>query len=188
MSRRELRPSYPLLTALVVPRPIAWVSTLDADGVGNLAPHSFFSVASTKPPAVMFTSVGRKDTLRNIEATGEFVVNLASAPHLSAINGSSASVDPDVDEADLVGVAMEPSETVAPPRVTDSPAALECRLDRIVEVGDCFVVIGEVTSVSVREEVLDGDHPRFGDLMPLSRLGKEEWGLPPEVVEVPRPR
>src|SRR5690606_10349473 len=99
--------AYGLLTALVVPRPIAWVSTLSAEGVGNLAPHSFFTVASARPPIVQFTSVGVKDTLRNVRATGEFVVNLASLPMIDMINASSAPFDPTVDEAAKVGVAQE---------------------------------------------------------------------------------
>src|SRR6478752_1003236 len=85
----EVNP-YRLLTGLVVPRPIAWVSTIDAEGRGNLAPHSFFTVASAHPPIVQFTSVGTKDTLRNVLATGEFVVNLASRANLNEINASSA--------------------------------------------------------------------------------------------------
>ena len=195
MSRTEFQMSdpgvngYALLNALVVPRPIAWVSTLDAEGRGNLAPHSFFSVASADPPTVMFTSVGRKDTVRNIEATKEFVVNIASAPMLHAVNDSSAPFGPDTDEAQRLGLTMEPSVSVAPPRVADSPASIECRLHRLIEVGRSNVVVmGEVTTVTVRTEVLDGNHPTMERLQPLSRLGRNEWGLPPEVIRLDRPR
>ena len=98
--------AYRLLTALVVPRPIAWVSTVSRDGVGNLAPHSFFTVACARPPIIQFTSVGNKDTLRNVEATGQFVVSMASLPMLALTNGSSAPFEPEVDEAAAVGVKM----------------------------------------------------------------------------------
>ncbi|KAJ1684285.1 hypothetical protein LUZ63_020578 [Rhynchospora breviuscula] len=178
---------YRLLTAVVVPRPIAWVSTLDADGRGNLAPHSFFSVASADPPTVMFTSVGRKDTVRNVAATGEFTISVAPASMLEQVNDSSAPFEHGEDEAEHLGVAMSPSSLVAPPRVRDSPAALECRLDRFVEVGSNTVVLGTVVAVDVATEALDGDHPTMEHLQPLSRLGREEWGRPPEVFTIARP-
>lgn len=179
---------YRLLTALVVPRPIAWVSTLSADGICNLAPHSFFTVACAAPPIVQFTSVGVKDTLRNVTATGEFVVNFAPLAMLDAVNASSASFDPDVDEATAVGVRMEPSGLVSPGRVADSPASLECRLHSTLELGDSTVVLGHVVAVTIRPDVLEDGHPTMALLQPLSRLGRDEWGLPPEVVAVDRPR
>ena len=180
--------AYGLLTALVVPRPIAWVSTLSAEGVGNLAPHSFFTVASARPPIVQFTSVGTKDTLRNVLATKEFVVNLASRPLMEAVNASSASFDAAVDEAQEVGVEQEPSVLVAPPRVVASPASIECRLHSTVELGESTLVLGEVVAITVREDALEDGRPSFGRLEPLSRLGGDEWGLPPDVVRVRRPR
>jgi flavin reductase (DIM6/NTAB) family NADH-FMN oxidoreductase RutF len=194
MSRTEFRigdqgvNGYRLLTALVVPRPIAWVSSLDAAGRGNLAPHSFFTVASADPPTVLFTSVGRKDTVANVEATREFVVSVASAPLLHAVNDSSAPFEHGDDEATELGLRMEPSVLVAPPRVADSPASIECRLDRLVEVGSNVVVLGTVVMVTVRDGVLEGQHPLMEHLQPLSRLGRNEWGMPPEVFRLDRPR
>ena len=179
---------YPLLNSLVVPRPIAWISTLSEDGVGNLAPHSFFTVACATPPIVQFTSVGAKDTLRNVRATGEATISIASRPLLDQVNGSSAPFDADVDEAGWVGVAMEPSERVAPPRVAASPASLECTLHSTVELGDSTVVFLDVVAVTVAESALDGDHPTMAALEPMSRLGINEWGLPPEVIALDRPR
>ena len=179
---------YPLLNSLVVPRPIAWISTLSEDGVGNLAPHSFFTVACARPPIVQFTSVGKKDTLRNIRATGEAAISIASRPLLDQVNGSSAPVDAEVDEAGWVGVTMEPSERVAPPRVAASPASLECTLHSTVELGDSTVVFLDVVAVTVEESALDGDHPTMAALQPMSRLGINEWGLPPEVIALDRPR
>ncbi|HJQ05194.1 MAG TPA: flavin reductase family protein [Nocardioides sp.] len=179
--------AYTLLGALVVPRPIAWVSTLSADGVGNLAPHSYFTVVSTTPPMVAFTSVGAKDTLANVEATREFVVNLATEPLVDQVNRSSAPYSPDRDEAAELAIAMEPSETVAPYRVTASPAAMECRLDRVVPLGNSFLVIGEVLAFSLRADALEDGYPVMDRLRPLSRLGRNEWGRPPEVMRIDRP-
>ncbi|MGW0042599.1 flavin reductase family protein [Rhodococcus sp. NPDC003348] len=179
---------YQLLTASVVPRPVAWVSTRAADGTPNLAPYSFFTVASANPPVVQFTSVTRKDSLRNIEATGEFVVNLAPAHLIEQVNASSAMFDAAVDEFDTVGVTAEPSERMAAPRVAESPIAIECELFRVIEVGDSFVVMGSVRAISVRTETLAGDGlPDFAAIAPVSRLGRIQWGLPPQVREIPRP-
>jgi flavin reductase (DIM6/NTAB) family NADH-FMN oxidoreductase RutF len=178
---------YRLLTALVVPRPIAWVSTLSAEGVGNLAPHSFFTVASARPPIVQFTSVGHKDTLRNVRETGEFVINVASLPLMDQVNRSSAPFDAGVDEAASLDLRMEPSEHVGPPRVADSPASIECRLHSTVDLGESVVVLGDVVALTVQASALDGDHPSMAALQPVSRLGRNEWGLPPEVVRVDRP-
>ncbi|MFC4785124.1 flavin reductase family protein [Nocardioides sp. MAHUQ-72] len=182
----EVNP-YKLLTALVVPRPIAWISTVDADGVGNLAPHSFFNVACARPPIVSFTSVGDKDTLANVVATGEFVVNLATEPLMALVNDSSARFDPGVDEAAALGIAREASELVAPPRVADSPASLECTLHSTLELGDSTLVLGDVVAITVLEEALVDGHPAMEHLRPVSRLGRDEWGLPPRVVSVTRP-
>lgn len=180
--------AYRLLTALVVPRPIAWVSTLDAEGRGNLAPHSFFTVASGKPPVVLFSSLGRKDTVRNIEETGEFVISFSAEALLEKINASSAPFEHGDDEAEQLGITTEPSATVAPPRVAESPASIECRLDRIVEVGNAFVVFGAVTAITVLDEVLVEGHPAIERLRPVSRLGRDEWGRPPEVFRMTRPQ
>jgi flavin reductase (DIM6/NTAB) family NADH-FMN oxidoreductase RutF len=180
--------AYRLLTALVVPRPIAWVSTLDADGRGNLAPHSFFTVASGRPPVVLFSSLGRKDTVRNIEETGEFVISFSSESLLEKVNASSAPFEHGDDEAKELGIATEPSQTVAPPRVADSPASIECRLERIVEVGTAYVVFGAVSAITVRDDVLEDGHPAMEQLRPVSRLGRDEWGRPPEVFHLTRPQ
>ena len=179
--------AYKLLNSLVVPRPIAWVSTLDGRGRGNLAPHSFFTVASGRPPVILFSSLGRKDTVRNIEETGEFVVSLTSEELFRQVNASSAPFEHGDDEAELLGIETEASETVAPRRVAGSPASIECRLERIVEVGHAFVVFGTVTAVTVKSDVLENGHPLIERLHPVSRLGRDEWGRPPEVFRITRP-
>lgn len=179
---------YRMLTAVVVPRPIAWVSTVSADGVPNLAPHSFYSVACARPPIVLFTSVGEKDTLRNVRATGEFVVNLAPAALLDQVNDSSARFAPEADEADELGIGMEPSLRVRPPRVAASPVAIECRLHSTTGLGDSTLVLGDVVLMSLADEVLVDGHPDYHRLDPLARLGRDEWALHAEVVATPRPR
>lgn len=179
--------AYPLLTALVVPRPIAWISTLSIDGIGNLAPHSFFSVACANPPIVSWTSVGHKDTLANVLATGEFVVNLANRANLDHVNDSSAPYAPDHDEATALGIPMEASELVAPPRVATSPASLECTLHSTIDLGDSVLVLGNVVAITVDEAMIVDGHPEIDRLQPVARLGKNEWGLPPEVISTPRP-
>ncbi len=181
------RSFYRLLTSVVVPRPIAWVSTVSADGVENLAPHSFFTIASVNPPVVSFTSVGEKDSLRNIRDTEEFVISLTPEDMFEAVNATGTGFAAEVSEFDAAGIASEPSGTVRPPRVAGSPVALECRLHEIHPVGDCFVVYGQITRAAIRTDTLDGDsHPRIEALRPLSRLGLNEWGTIGEVREITR--
>lgn len=177
---------YRLLTAVVVPRPIAWVSSTSPDGTDNLAPHSFFTVASVRPPIIQFTSVGEKDTLRNIEATREFVVNLAPEHLFEQVNASGTAFAGNVSEFDAVGLTREPSITVRPPRVAESPVALECRLMRTLPMGDCTLIFGEVTHAAVFESVLDGVHPVIDRLRPLSRLGMDQWGTAGDIREIAR--
>jgi flavin reductase (DIM6/NTAB) family NADH-FMN oxidoreductase RutF len=180
--------AYRLLTAVVVPRPIAWVTSLSAEGTVNLAPHSFYTVACARPPVVQFTSVGSKDTLRNVQDTGEFVVNLAHGPLMTAVNDSSAAFAADESEPALLGITMEPSEVVNPPRVKDSPVAVECVLHSTVELGDSTLVLGSVVMIAVADAVLVDGHPEYDLLDPLARLGKDEWGVHAQVVSIRRPR
>ncbi|QMU80306.1 flavin reductase family protein [Streptacidiphilus sp. PB12-B1b] len=181
---------YKLLTAVVVPRPIAWVSTMSAPPLltANLAPHSFFTVACTAPPIVQFTSVGRKDTLNNVEATGEFVVNFVSEPLFEQVNATATNFPPGVGEFEAVGIEQEPSLLVKPPRVAASPVALECRLHSTLCLGNSTVVFGEVVHAVVNEDVLVDGHPEMRALRPLSRLGKDEWGTTGEIRDLARIR
>jgi flavin reductase (DIM6/NTAB) family NADH-FMN oxidoreductase RutF len=181
MPRRDYDPAalgpavYPLLNSVVVPRPIAWVSTRSADGVDNLAPHSFFTIAGIDPPVVQFTSVGAKDSLRNVLATGEFVVCLTPEPLLEQVNATATDFPPDVSEFDAVRLQREPSLKVAPPRVAASPVALECVLAGTRAFGSCTVVFGEVVHVAVDEAALRDDRPAIDLLRPMARLGANEW-------------
>jgi flavin reductase (DIM6/NTAB) family NADH-FMN oxidoreductase RutF len=176
------RATYALLNSVVVPRPIAWVSTRSADGVDNLAPHSFFTIAGVQPPVVQFTSVGHKDSLRNVLATEEFVVAFCPEALLEQVNRTGTNYPPDVSEFDAVGLTREPSLRVAPFRVAESPVAVECRLAGTKEFGDCTVVFGEVLHVAVDEAVLRDGRPEVTLLRPLARLGASEWSTLGEVT------
>ncbi|MFC8507957.1 flavin reductase family protein [Streptomyces sp. NPDC057411] len=179
-------PFYRLLTATVVPRPIAWVSTTGADGTDNLAPHSFFTISSVVPPVVQFTSVGRKDSLRNVEETGEFVVNLAPEGLFEQVNATATDFPRGTSEFDACGVEREPSLRVRPPRVAQSPVALECVLHSTLRIGDSTVVFGRVVHAAVEESVLVDGHPEMTLMRPLSRLGKNEWGTLGGIQELAR--
>jgi flavin reductase (DIM6/NTAB) family NADH-FMN oxidoreductase RutF len=190
MTRVDFDPSsmgsrvYPLLNSVVVPRPIAWVSTRSAAGVDNLAPHSFFTISSVTPPVVQFTSVGPKDSLRNAVATGEFVVSLCPEDLVEQVNRTATDYPPDVSEFDAVGVTREPSARVAPFRVAESPVALECRLVGTKDFGGgSTVVFGEVVWIAVDERVLQDGRPEITLLRPLARLGANEWSTIGEVSE-----
>ncbi|MBC7374594.1 MAG: flavin reductase family protein [Frankiales bacterium] len=175
---------YPLLNSVVVPRPIAWVSTRSASGVDNLAPHSFFTISSVVPPVVQFTSVGHKDSLRNAQATGEFVVSLCPEALVEQVNLTGTDYPPDISEFDAVGLTREASRLVAPPRVAESPVALECRVVGTKDFGGGSVVVfGEVVWAVVDEAVLREDRPEIGLLKPLARLGADEWSTIGEISE-----
>ncbi|WP_150245102.1 flavin reductase family protein [Nocardiopsis quinghaiensis] len=180
------RAFYQLMTAVVVPRPIAWVSTTSEEGVDNLAPHSFFTVSCVDPPIVQFTSVRRKDSLRNAERTGEFVVNLAPEPLRDQVNASGTPYPPEVSEFDALGIGREASTEVRPPRVADSPVALECVLHSTLGLGDSTVVLGRVVRAAVDEAVLVDGHPEAALLRPLARLGRNEWSTLGEVRALDR--
>lgn len=147
--------------AIIGPRPIGWISSRDAQGTLNLAPYSFFNAFNYTPPIIGFSSQGRKDSLRNIEATGEFVWNLATFDLAEAMNESCRAVAPDVDEFALAGLTPLASTQVAPPRVAQSPVSMECRCTQIVRLRDAagqdtngWLVLGEVVTVHIDERLL----------------------------------
>jgi flavin reductase (DIM6/NTAB) family NADH-FMN oxidoreductase RutF len=177
---------YRVLNSVVVPRPIAWVCSRSADRVDNLAPHSFYTVACVAPPIVQFTSVGRKDSLRNIEATGEFTINLTPEALFEQINATGTDFPPDHSEAEATGVRLEPAEGVAAMRVAESPVTIECALHATLGLGDSTVVFGRVVQISVWEEAVRDGRPRIEHLRPLARLGGNEWSTIGEVKEIRR--
>lgn len=156
--------------AIVGPRPIGWISTCNAQGALNLAPYSFFNAFNYVPPIVGFASIGAKDTLRNIEATGEFVWNLATHDLADAMNQSCAAVPPEVSEFELAGLTPLASEKVRPPRVAESPVTFECRSTQIVQLQGIdgekvptWLVLGEVVAVHIAKALLkDGVYDTAG--------------------------
>ena len=149
--------------ALVAPRPIGWISTVDAAGRPNLVPYSFFSAFCEAPPIVGFSSGGRKDSQRNAEATGEFVVNLTTRRHAEAMNLTSAAWPAGVREFEAAGLAAAPSQPVRPPRVADAPAALECKVVLVLPLKDLdgrptpsTLVLGQVVGVHIAAAFLRG--------------------------------
>ncbi len=147
--------------AIVGPRPIGWVSTRSANGAVNLAPYSFFNAFNYTPPLIGFSSIGYKDSVRNIEETGEFVWNLATRPNAEAMNASCAAVAPGVNEFTLSGLTEAPSVKVAPPRVAESPVAFECKLTQLIRLQgangtpvDTWMVFGEVVAVHIARRLL----------------------------------
>ncbi|MEO7108650.1 MAG: flavin reductase family protein [Rhodoferax sp.] len=149
--------------AIVGPRPIGWISTQSASGNLNLAPYSFFNAFNYTPPIIGFASIGYKDTLRNIEETGEFVWNLATRPLAEKMNQTCAAVGPEVSEFELAGLTPLPSQVVAVPRVSESPVAFECRRTQVLQLqgvtGDAvqtWLVLGEVVAVHIAKRLLKG--------------------------------
>jgi flavin reductase (DIM6/NTAB) family NADH-FMN oxidoreductase RutF len=177
---------YKLLTSVVVPRPIAWVSSRSAEGVENLAPHSFFTVAAIDPPVVQFTSIGYKDSVRNIEATREFVVSLTPAAMFELINATATAFPPHVSEFDAVGIEREASDVVSVSRVARSPVALECVLHETSTIGVSTVVLGRVVNAAIDESVMRDGLPAIDLLAPIARLGRNEWGEIGEIRTITR--
>ena len=147
--------------AMVAPRPIGWISSRGADGVLNLAPYSFFNAFNYVPPIVGFASVGYKDSVRNIEETGEFGWNLATRGLAELMNESCAAVPPDVDEFQLTGLTPEPSRIIGVPRVKETPLSFECRLSQLLRLTgadgretDTWMVFGEVVGVHIAKHLL----------------------------------
>ena len=190
---------YKLMISLIVPRPIAFVSSLDAAGVRNLAPFSYFTGCSTNPPVVCFCAAVRagplpqKDTLRNVMATGEFVVNIVSEEFAEKMNLCSAEVSPEVDEFELSGLTPLPAELVKPPRVAESKAQMECRLRQIVPVSDKpgggSLVLGDVLRFHVLEGILtDGLKVDPDKLNAIGRMGGPTYTRTRDRFEMQRPR
>jgi flavin reductase (DIM6/NTAB) family NADH-FMN oxidoreductase RutF len=185
-----------LLNAIVAPRPIAWLSTLDPEGGRNLAPFSFFGAFSFDPPTIGVGPGSRqgvnKDSLRNIKAGGEFVVNMVSRSLAEIANGCSAEFPPEVDEWDVAGLTPVPSESVAPARVREAPAALECRVRQIIELGgperaSNNLVLAWVLKVHVADEAMKGPVPDAAVLDLVGRLGGDEWCTTRDRFLLPRP-
>jgi len=188
---------YHMLVGLVTPRPIAWVTTISESGLINLAPFSFFNAFGANPPVVVFSptlkrDAGKKDTLLNIEANGEFVINASTEKHAELINLSSKPLLPDESELELTHQETVPSTKVRPPRLADVPFALECKLIQIVPVGNgpisANLVIGEIVTMYVDESILDSKGmPDPRKVKAIARLGNEYWCRTQDLFELERP-
>ena len=190
------REIYRLMTSIVVPRPIAWVSTRSKDGVLNLAPFSYFNAVTSVPP-LLSISVGRrrgerKDTAHNASTTGELVVNLVSRPQLEPMVVTSGDFGPEIDEFDKAGLEPVPSVLVTPPRVAGSPVQMECRTREILEVspGVADLVIAEVVLFHVADgiEVTNDLRITASALDPVGRLGGDDYAFVGEQRTVERPK
>lgn len=191
---------YKLLTGLVVPRPIAWVTTLDENGVVNAAPFSFFNVMGSNPPIVAFGPSWRpdgsnKDTPQNIRLTGEFVINLVDENLAPQMNICATDFPPGESEIEAAGLELAPSVAVKVPRIAASPAQLECREHSTIEIGHTRVVLGEVLHMRIRDDLVDsekfyvagekmhligrmhgpGGYARTRDYFEIPRLSYQEW-------------
>ncbi|WP_459616902.1 flavin reductase family protein [Bordetella sp. 2513F-2] len=166
------------LNAIIAPRPIGWISTCDAAGARNLAPYSFFNAFNYTPPIIGFSSTGYKDSVRNVEATGEFCWNLATRELATAMNATSATVPPEVDEFELAGLTPVPSRLVRPARVAESPVSFECRVSQLIALQGAdgtptgsWLVLGEVVGVHIRTALLKDGIYDTGAAHPIVRGG-----------------
>ncbi|RIA37091.1 flavin reductase (DIM6/NTAB) family NADH-FMN oxidoreductase RutF [Hephaestia caeni] len=187
-----------IFNAIIAPRPIAWISTLDANGHANLAPFSYFALFSSLPPIIAFscnTPEDRqaKDTLANIRETGEFVYNMATYDLVEAMNATSAPLAAGADEFLLAGIEKVPSIKVRPPRVAGTPASLECVVDRIVQLGEregeipTHVTFGRVVGIHLDEDYLDESGYFLTEKAnPVARLGGIQYAVSAPPFELPR--
>ncbi len=185
-----------VLTGVVVPRPIAFVSTMSKDGLINLAPYSFFNAVAYDPPTIVFSSSRRagdkrKDTLANIEETGEFVVNVVVDDIAEAMNRTAAEFPSEVSEFEIAGLTPAPSQKVRPPRVAESPVNMECRLLQVVPLGQGDhqhgLVIGQVVLMHIRDDLIDGHRINHQRLKPTGRLAGSMYCHTSDVFEMVRP-
>jgi len=190
---------YKVLIGSVVPRPIAWVSSVDAAGVRNLAPFSFFMAITPDPPTIAFSSGpreaagarGKKDTLSNIETTREFVVNVVDDALAEAMNITSGDYPPEVDEFAQAGLVAAAGVKVQAPWVAAAPVAMECRLTRIIPVGNLphHLIMGEIVYMHVRDDVYDAATGRIDihRLRPVGRLAGHQYTHVHDIFEMKRP-
>lgn len=197
VSKISSQDAYKLLIGSVVPRPIALISTMSKDGKGNLAPFSFFNAVSSKPLCIMVSITRRadgskKDSLLNIEATGEFVVNSVADWMIGPVNHCSGDYPYGVDEMEVVGLTSVPSEMVKPNRVKESPVHFECKVYNMLEVGEgtggSTVIIGEILRVHVHEKASQNGRVLLEEILPVSRLAGDAYGFTPDTFDLKRPK
>lgn len=180
-SELDPRARYKLLTGTIVPRPIAWVNTLNSDGGCNTAPFSFFNAVSDEPPAIMFSSGpkpggGEKDTVVNLRRHDEFVVHLCNEDTIEALSFTSGDFPPGFQEAAAYGLTLVPSSMISVPRIQEAPIAFECRLHQLLTLGSHTVVIGVIEVLHIDDEILIGqDKVDFLKYRPVGRLAGEGY-------------
>ena len=179
---------YYLLTGLIIPRPIGWVSTVSKEGVLNLAPHSYFNGIASEPPHVMFSSTGVKDTLRNVTAAKEFVVNIVSLDLVEQMNFTATDFPAQEDEFAWAQLEQAPSRSVQPPRVKAAKAHLECQLVEVVPVGNSNLVIGEVVHFHVEPSIWRDGRVDAALLNPVCRLSGSGYAGLGDLFKLPRPK
>lgn len=171
--------------ALIVPRPIGWITSVDDKGICNLAPYSFFNAVGDRPHYVMFSSSGIKDSARNAEATGEFTCSLATWDTRNEMNVSSAPIPPDQDEYPIAGLTAVASKFVKPPRVKESPAAFECKYWKTLELPDVnkadqtghYVVIGQVVGIYINDAYIRDGMVDTAAMQPIARMGYMDYAV-----------
>jgi flavin reductase (DIM6/NTAB) family NADH-FMN oxidoreductase RutF len=196
MTDLGIQEKYRLLNGGVTPRPIAWISTRSKNGIDNLAPYSFFTVASCNPPVLLYTQVTQrngidKDTLQNLTETGECVVNIVNTPLLDQMNATSASIDSEKSEFDLVGVDHSKSCTVSPFSVTDSPIRYECTLREVISIGDLpaggTLVLLDVKSVYVRDDLYSDEGINQVLIDSVGKMGGDGYSPTSNYIALNRP-
>ncbi len=184
---------YKLATGLIVPRPIGWIGTLSASGVPNLAPYSFFNAVSGLPPTFVFApgKGSRRDTLDNVREVGEFTINIVTVEVAEAMNASSASFEPGVDEFEACGLTAVASSSIRPPMVGECKANIECVVTQIVDVGDPVhgnaLVLGEAVAFHVAERLLDGTRIDQAELRAIGRHAGNSYSHATDLFDLTRP-
>lgn len=181
--------------AIVAPRPIGWISSMNGKGDINLAPYSFFNGVASRPPIVMFASEGRKDSLAFIEETGEFVCNLATWDLREAMNATSAPLPRGTNEMASAGLDAAPSRLVKPPRVAASPCALECKLLQVISLADLdgrdidrHVVFGQVIGVHIDDRYIRDGLVDSAAMKPIARCGYHDYAVVENMFSMRRPQ
>jgi len=182
--------------AIVAPRPIGWISTVDNKGIANLAPYSFFNAFNYSPPIIGFSTIGWKDSVANVEATGEFCWSLATKALAREMNLTCAPAPPEVDEFEISGLTRAPSRLVSPPRVLESPVNFECRLTQLIQLRDAagadlptWLILGEVVAVHIDKLYVEGGVYETAIARPILRAGRlgDYAEITPEAMfEMPR--
>ncbi len=180
--------------AIVAPRPIGWISSCDKSGVPNLAPYSYFNGVCNSPHVVMFSSAGRKDSIRNVEETGEFVCNLTTWDLRHQMNISSAPVEPGVNEFKIAGLTEAPCNLVSVPRVGESPVAMECKYLQTIDVKDLKgvqsgnqMVMGQVVGIHIDESFIRDGLLDLEQVKPIARLGYMDYTVVERLFALTRP-